>query len=294
MKYAWIRSQRDQYPVRLLCDVAGVSASGYYGWMNAADKPQAKREEALRKAVRFYHQRSNRVYGYRKVHTDLVEEAGLSCCLETVRRIMQSEGLRSRVLRKHRYPATGERFAFAAENLLAREFVASEPNRKWAADITYLRTDEGWLYLAVVLDLFSRRVVGWSMSERADAQLACRALKSALRQRRPGSGLLHHSDQGCQYTSGAFSTELDRHGIVCSMSRRGNCWDNAVTESFFGKLKREWVRGKRYRTRQEARQDVFLYLEVFYNRKRRHAFLGYQSPEAFERQYHQTNQKLAA
>lgn len=271
-----------------------VSPSGFYGWLKAPEAAPSSRSLSLRKAILFYHQRSNGVYGYRKIHRDIIEEAGLRCCRETVRRAMKTDGLRSKVIRRHRYPANAEPPPRAAQNVLARDFAATMPDQKWTADITYLWTNEGWLYLAVVLDLFSRRVVGWSMSERADAQLACRALEAAIQQRKPGAGLLHHSDQGCQYTSGAFSSVLDRYGIACSMSRRGNCWDNAVTESFFGKLKREWVRGKVYRTRNEARQDIFLYLEAFYNRKRRHAFLGYQSPVAFERLFYQDKQKQAA
>jgi len=271
-----------------------VSPSGFYSWLKAPEDALMSRSESLRKAIRFYHQRSSGVYGYRKIHKDIIEETTLRCCRETVRRAMKSDGLRSKVTRKHRYPANIEQIPRAAPNVLARDFTASTPDQKWTADITYLWTNEGWLYLAVVLDLFSRRVVGWAMSERADAHLAYQALEAAIQLIRPGLGLLHHSDQGCQYTSGAFSAVLDQYGIVCSMSRRGNCWDNAVTESFFSKLKREWVRGKRYRTRNDARQDIFLYLEAFYNRKRRHAFLGYQSPEAFEQLFYQAKQKQAA
>lgn len=294
MKYAWIKKYRDDYPVRLLCKVIGVSTSGFYSWQRPVKGPQVARKAALRKAIRFYHQRSKGIYGYRKVREDLVAEANIPCSLETVRRIMQEEGLRSHVTRKHRYPVNAERLSIASENVLCREFEAVAPDQKWTADITYIWTEAGWLYLAVILDLFSRRVVGWSMSSRADSGLVCQALDSAIKRRRPGVGLLHHSDQGCQYTSGAFSEMLERHGVVCSMSRKGNCWDNAVTESFFGKLKREWVRGRRYRTHAEARQDLFMYLEVFYNRKRRHAFLGYKSPVAFESLFYRTTKILAA
>ncbi|WP_244150387.1 IS3 family transposase [Desulfomicrobium norvegicum] len=285
---------RDQYPVNLLCKLARVSASGFYGWLSARKSRRATRNETLREAVRFYHRQSNGIYGYRKVHRDLVEDAGLSCSLETVRRVMQVEGLRSKIIRKHRYPSKSERPGSRPDNVLARTFQASAPDRKWVADITYLWTNEGWLYLAIVLDLFSRRVVGWSMSDRADAQLACQALRAAVQRRKPNAGLLHHSDQGCQYTSEAFRTALAQSGLECSMSRRGNCWDNAVAESFFSKLKKEWICDKRYRTYSEARLDVFIYLESFYNRQRRHAFLGYLSPEAFEKSFYQRQRNRAA
>ena len=180
-----------------------------------------------------------------------------------------------------------------ADNLLDRNFTATAPNQKWLTDITYVPTREGWLYLATVLDVFSRRIVGWSMSERIDTELVKSALHMATTQRSPGPGLLHHSDRGVQYASDIYQQTLDELGIVCSMSRKGNCWDNAMMESFFGSVKTEWVYGKDYQTREEAKNDLFKYIEVFYNRQRRHASLGYLSPAEFERQYEVTQDQAA-
>lgn len=283
MKYAWIGSRRGEFPVALMCQTLGVSRSGYYGW--AARKPGRRtlRREKLAEAARKYHERSHGIYGYRKVHADIVQEERLDCCLETVRRAMRREGLFSRVKRKFVRTTDSGHGLPVAGNALGRGFAADGPNRKWAADITYVATREGWLYLATVEDLYSRRIVGWSMSEEITAELVRGALAMALTQRCPGEGLLHHSDRGVQYASELFQDELRAWGIECSMSRRGNCWDNAPQESFFGKLKAEWIRGRVYETRQEARKDIFIYLEVFYNRVRRHAALGYVSPAEFER-----------
>jgi transposase InsO family protein len=197
---------------------------------------------------------------------------------------MREAGLRSRVRRKYVVTTDSRHRLPVAENRLGRDFVANRPNRKWAADITYVRTAKGWLYLAVVMDLYSRRIVGWAMSRFIDARLARDALSMALQTRRPGPGLLHHSDRGAQYAAEAFQRQLERRGIVCSMSRKGDCWDNAPIESFFGKLKSEWIRRRVYRNRNEAKQAIFWYVEVFHNRSRRHAALGYRTPVEFEAQ----------
>jgi len=264
-----------------MCKVLEVSTSGYYAWLRRRPSTQAQRREEIAHAVVESHKESHGIYGYRKVHAD-VEAAGLFCSAEMVRRIMREKDLRARCRRRFVTTTDSQHDRPVAPNLLARDFTAEALNQKWVGDITYIPTDEGWLYLAAVLDLCSRRIVGWAMSEQIDAELVCEALNSGLRQRLPGRALLHHSDRGSQYASEAFADVLDLHGIECSMSRRGNCWDNACMERFFCSLKTEWTNHCRYRTREEARQSIFEYIEVFYNRQRRHEALGYLSPEAFE------------
>ena len=229
--------------------------------------------------------RSKQTYGSPRIWKDLLE-AHVSCGRHRVARLMRQAGLRAVVAPRFRVTTDSKHARPIAENGLARDFSASQANLKWASDITYLWTGEGWLYLAVVLDLFSRRVVGWCMQARLDQSLVVNALQSALCQRRPGIGvgLLHHSDRGSQYASGDFQALLSEQDILCSMSRKGNCWDNAPVESFFGTLKQELVNRRRFSTRDAARNEVFEYIEVWYNRQRRHSSLGYLSPAEFERQ----------
>ena len=272
-----------------MCRLLHVSRSGYYGWLTRRPSNQAKRRADMAIAVETSFASSRGIYGYRKVHEDLVQEHNMQVCRETVRMIMRDKGLASRVRRKyvvttdsrHRYPVHA--------NELNRDFQASGPNTRWVADITYIRTAQGWLYLAAVMDLYSRMIVGWAFSQHIDSHLVCEALNTAILQRRPPRKLLHHSDRGVQYASRDFQRMLDHYGIVCSMSRKGDCWDNACMESFFGKLKNEHIRSRIYRSRDHARQDIFWYMELFYNRKRRHAALGYVSPMEYER-HAQTNQ----
>ena len=293
MKYVWIEAQGDSYPVSLMCDVLGVSRSGYYARRTGEPSQQAQRRQRIAKAAEQSHHESGGVYGYRKVHEDLKEQQ-VACCRETVRRVLAEKGLFSRTRRKFVVTTDSAHEQPVAENRLERNFTATAANQKWAADITYLWTAQGWLYLAVVMDLFSRRIVGWSLRASLKAALVLEALEMGLAHRQPDPGLLHHSDRGSQYASDDFRRLLESHGIVCSMSRKGNCWDNAPVESFFGKLKTEWVHGKRYATREEARLDVFKYIELFYNRKRRHAALGYLSPVAYEEQRLQSTTEQAA
>lgn len=285
MKYRWIDDHKACYPVDLMCRVLSASISGYYASHNRPPAERDRRRAVLASAVRISHERSFDVYGYRKVHEDLVQDMKMECCRETVRRIMKASGLRSKV--RHRWVKTtdSDHQYQVAENILDGDFSVDAPNKVWATDITYIRTEEGWLYLAAVLDLFGRRIVGWSMSERIDAQLVSDALGMAVKHRGIGKDLLHHSDRGSQYCSDMYQGQLMRHGIRCSMSRKGNCWDNACMESFFGSLKAEWTKGKRYKTREEAKKDIFMYIEMFYNRQRRHETLGYVSPAEYERRY---------
>ena len=292
MKYAWIKEHDKDFPVAVMCEVLQLSTSGYYGWL--VRKPSARqqrRQDIAQSAARFYFE-SKRIYGYRKVYHDLLE-ANVICCKETVRRIMRQIGLYSRVKRKFVLTTDSEHNLTIVENILSRDFSAVTPNKKWVADITYIPTGQGWLYLAAVMDLYSRRIVGWAMSEHIDSALVVSAMNMAISQRRPGAGLLHHSDRGSQYASDVFQELLDDNNIVCSMSRKGNFWDNACMESFFGSLKTEWVVGKKYETREEARNDVFTYIELFYNRKRRHAALGNVSPTVHEELYEKQCKQVA-
>ena len=287
MKYAWIREQRDSYPVRTLCSVLAVSTSGYYGALPRNPSPRQQRRATIAAAAEAAHRASRSIYGYRKVH-DALQEQRLTCCRETVRQVLREKGLSSRTKRKFLATTDSDHTQPVAPNRLERDFQATAPNQKWAADITYIPTREGWLYLAVVMDLFSRRIVGWSLSASLQATLVLGALRMALRRRSVSARLVHHSDRGSQYASQNYQELLAAHGITCSMSRRANCWDNAPVESFFGKLKAEWVHGADYRSRQQASLHVFEYIECFYNRQRKHAALGYLSPAAFERLYQQS------
>jgi len=292
VKYAWIKEHDKEFPITVMCDVLQVSTSGYYGsLMRRPCAQQRRRQDIAQAAARSYFE-SRHIYGYRKVHRDLLE-AKVFCCEETVRRIMRDIGLYSCVRRKFVLTTDSGHDMAVAENLLDRDFTATTPNQKWVADITYIPTEKGWLYLATVMDLYSRRIVGWAMNKHIDSVLVISAMKMALTQRRPGTSLLHHSDRGSQYASELFQDLLGDNGIVCSMSRKGNCWDNACMESFFGSLKTEWLGEKKYKSRHEAKNDIFKYIELFYNRERRHAALGYLSPAAYEELYEMKQKQVA-
>jgi putative transposase len=284
MRYHWIQSHQRDYPVVVLCRVLRVSTSGYYTWLERKPSLRQEKRQHLADAVFMSYRDSEKRYGYRKIHEDLHEQH-IFCCEETVRRVMKAIGIHSCTRRKYVVTTDSDHSYKPAENLLERDFTAEKPNCKWLTDITYVETGEGWLYLAAVLDVFSRKIVGWSMGENIDTELVKSALDMAVRQRKPDIGLLHHSDRGVQYASGDYQQKLKDLDIVCSMSRKGNCWDNAMMESFFGSLKTECVYQQKYKTREQAKQDLFKYIEIFYNRKRRHASLGYISPEEFERRY---------
>ena len=292
MRYQWIKQHRRVYPLQPMCRVLQVSASGYYDWFRREPSAQQQRRETIAQAAARSHFESHRVYGYRKVWRDLRQQQ-IDCCEETVRRVLGELGLFSRTKRKYVATTDSNHAQPVAENILARDFTAAAPNQKWLTDITYISTQEGWLYLAAVLDVFSRRIVGWSMSERIDTALVQSALQMAVRQRTPKPGLLHHSDRGVQYASEACQQRLAELGVVCSMSGKGDCWDNAMMESFFGSLKTEWVYGRDYQSREEAQTDLFKYIEMFYNRQRRHASLDYISPVEFEKQYEVTQDQAA-
>jgi len=280
MKFAFIAKHRNIWPVAWLCDALDVSRSGFHAWFNRSPSTHARHDEVLTTAIDRSFKSSDRTYGARRVWHDVLAE-GLSCGLHRVERIMRENGLRARPRRRGLPKDVGVRAA-ASENLLDRAFEASAPNQKWVADFTYIWTAEGWLYVAAVVDLFSRRVVGWAMKAEMTAQLVTDALIMAIWRRGKPDSLLHHSDQGSQYTSEQFQRLMADHGITCSMSRLGNVWDNAAMESFFSSLKTGRTARKVYRTRDDARADVFDYIERFYNRRRRHSTLGYLSPIEFE------------
>lgn len=276
-----MHEHRLRWPLRIMCRALKVSRSGYYAWRRRPTSARARRRDHLGSAIREVHSRSRRSYGSPRVHAAL-NRGGVTCCVNTVARIMREDGLRARSKRKYKITTDSSHRLPVAENLLNRGFVRSRPNEAWVADITFIRTDEGWLYLATELDLYSRRIVGWAMSDRMTSDLVIGALAMAVERRRPPAGLIHHSDRGSQYASRAFQELLAAHGMVCSMSRKADVYDNAVMESFYGTLKTELVHLARYATRQEAKQAIFDWIEVFYNRQRLHSSLGYKAPADFE------------
>ena len=281
MRYRCIDRRRNHHSVRMMCSALRVSRSGYYAWRVRPESARARRDLALTRMIHTLYAESSGVYGSPKIHQELLV-SGESCGRHKVAKLMRQAGLRG--CPKKRYRAKGVSPAVAASNLLQQNFSASRTDERWVSDITYIPTRQGWLYLAAVMDLFSRRIIGWSMSRRINRQLALNALNMALGQRRPETDLIHHSDRGAQYLSDDYQAVLKQHGIRCSLSGAGSCYDNAAIESFSSLLKRERVSRVRYRTREEARSDVFDYIERFYNRQRSHSYLGYTSPVQFERQ----------
>ena len=282
MRYAFIREHATQFPVRRMCDKLGVSTSGYYDSIGRPVSVTARCHRELGDKVRAVHAARRGRYGSPRVHAELLD-AGETCCVNTVAKVMKSLGIRAISHRKFRVGTTDSGHAFpVADNVLNREFTATRPNQVWLADMSYIPTGEGFLYLSIVEDLFSRRVVGWSMTASMESRCVVDALGMALAARCPEAGLLAHSDRGSQYAGEHYQRELAKHGIRCSMSRRGNCWDNAPMESFFASLKKELVHHEKYATRAEAKASLFEYIEVFYNRERRHSALGYVAPAQFE------------
>jgi len=283
MKYRQIEDHRGQYPTRWMCSALTVSPRGFYDWRRRAESPRKVEDRRLLGEIRVSYERSDRVYGSPRVNKDL-NDLGYWCSTKRIARIMRQNGLIAVQRRRfkqttqsaHNYPVT--------PNVLLRDFTADAANRVWLADITYIQTEEGWLYLAAVMDLYSRRIVGWNTADRIDRQLALTALEDALRSRRPEPGLIHHSDQGSQYASYEYQHRLTQAQAICSMSRKGDCFDNAPMESFFSSLKRERVHRRKYWSRTEASKDIEDYIESFYNRRRRHSQVGDVSPVQFEAQ----------
>jgi len=264
-----------------MCRVLQVSRSGYYAWRGRPESERAQEEGKLLQEIKAIHAESRERYGSPRLYREM-RSRNVRCSENRVARLMRQEGIRARQARHYKATTDSKHSLPVAPNRLDRQFEAHEANTRWSGDITYIWTRQGWLYLAVVLDLYSRRVVGWSMQPHMESTLVVEALNMALAGRRPGGPLLCHSDRGSQYASHAYQEVLSSEGITCSMSRKGNCWDNAVVESFFSTLKRELVHGRDYATREEARRELFEYIEVFYNRKRRHSSLGYMTPAEYE------------
>jgi putative transposase len=281
VKYAWIDAHRDEFDLRQMCAVLEVSVSGYRAWKRGGT-PNRKRltDAQLLVMIKAIHAEVKRAYGSPRMTREL-RRRGFAAGEERVARLMRENGIRARHKRRFKATTDSRHNLPVAANLLERNFTPAAPNQAWAADMTYVWTDEGWLYLAVVLDLFNREVVGWSLKPRMTADIVCDALTMAWFRRKLAAGLIHHSDRGSQYASYAFQDKLKEFGMQCSMSRKGDCWDNAPTESFFNSLKNERVHGTRYATREEAKADIFEYIEAFYNRKRLHSTLGYVTPQTY-------------
>jgi putative transposase len=284
MRYPFIDVEKALYPVVVLCRTMRVSRSGFYTWKDRPPSLRAREDTRLRTSIRVIHAQSRQTYGSSRILKAL-RNAGERIGLHRVERLRRAEQLRTCYKRRYRITTQSDHAYPVAENVLAREFTPEAPNRVWAGDITYVATAEGWLYLAVVLDLYSRRVIGWSMGPRLHSTLVQEALSMAVKQRRHADTVLHHSDRGVQYASADFQALLSGQRMICSMSRKGNCWDNAVVESFFKTLKVECLYRQRIQTREQARQMIFEYIEVFYNRQRLHSTLDYQSPAAYEEKY---------
>lgn len=282
MKFAFIKESLSEYPVEVSCDVLEVSRSGYYAWLHRPRSARDLRREELAQKIKEAHERNRSVYGSPRVYQVLLSQ-GEKVCENTVADIMKERRIKAKTKRKF-VPTTtdSKHHQPIADNLLDRQFAAELPNQKWAVDITYIPTDEGWLYLAGVIDLCSRKIVGWSMADHMRTELVSNALTMAITRRSPGEGLLHHSDRGVQYASDDYLRLLQLHGIEVSMSGKGDCWDNAAMESFWATLKTELVNDERYATHEQAKQSIFEYIEIFYNRQRLHSSLGYKSPESFE------------
>ena len=286
MIFQFIDDHRDEFPVSRMCKVLEVSRSGYYAWRK---RPPSKREMAnqeLYKDIKAVYNESGGTYGSPRIYRTL-KQRGIACSENRVARLMRLRNLQANQTKTYKTTTKRNPADPVAPNVLQRDFEADRPNQKWLTDITYILTAEGWLYLAAVLDLFSRRIVGWAMSDRMTVDLTLAALKMALHRRQVSPGLIHHSDQGGQYTAHEYQQLLADWGIEVSMNGVGTWYDNAPIESFFGTLKSEWVHHRAYQTRIEARTDLFYYIESFYNRRRLHSSLNYLSPEAYEQQYYQ-------
>jgi putative transposase len=286
MRFQFIDEHRDKFTVTLMCNALGVSPSGYYAWRERPPSVREMANRALYKKIEAVYNENRGVYGSPRIYHEL-DKQGVACSENRVARLMRLRGLRAKQIKHFKTTTKRNKAHPVAPNLLKRDFAADRPDQKWLADITYIATLEGWLYLAAILDLYTRRIVGWAMSDRMTSDLTIAALEMAVLQRQPAAGLIHHSDQGSQYTDGQYQAVLAAHGILPSMNGVGSWYDNAPMESFFGTLKSEWLHHYVYHTRDQARADVFFYIESFYNRRRRHSALDYLSPEAYEQLYHQ-------
>jgi putative transposase len=294
VKYAWIDPQRRHYPLLVLCEVLSVSLNGYRAWKRGGTPERQRLSDGqLLALIRTIHAEVKGAYGSPRM-TEEIRSRGVPASKARVERVMRENHIRARHKRRYRVTTDSKHKLPVAANLLNREFTPTAPNQVFSSDITYIWTDEGWLYLAVVLDLFNREIVGWSIRPRMTVEIVTEALTMAWFRRRPKAGAIHHSDRGSQYASHDYQRKLADYGMRCSMSRKGNCWDNAPTESFFNSLKNERVHATRYRTHQDATSDLFEYIEVFYNRSRRHSSLGFVSPVQFLQDWFKAQQTKEA
>lgn len=282
MKYAFIQQHREEHKVTRMCEVLEVSASGFYDWVDRPESTRCRENRALTQKIVYFHQRSGGIYGSPKIHADLVA-AGECCSENRVARLMQAADIQSKLSRKFVITTDSKNTLAPAPDLLQRNFTVDRQDKAWVSDTTFIPTREGWLYLAVILDLYSRMVIGWAMGNKNDTTLVQDALTMAIWRRGEVKDVIVHSDQGSTYASGDYQRQLEEYHLRCSMSRKGECLDNAVAESFFGSLKNERVYHEDYQTRADARQSIFEYIEVFYNRQRRHATLNYLTPVEFEK-----------
>ena len=292
MRFQFIEDHRDEFPVTRMCKELAVSPSGYYVWRKRPLSALEMANQELFHKIEVVYNENRGVYGSPRIYHEL-DDQGVSCSENRVARLMRLRGLQAKQTKRFKTTTKRNKAHPVAPNLLDRNFEADRPDRKWLADITYIATLEGWLYLAAILDLYTRRIVGWAMSDRMTSDLTTAALEMALLQRQPDAGLIHHSDQGSQYTDQAYQSMLKDHGIRASMNGAGSWYDNAPMESFVGTLKSEWVYHHVYHTRDEAKADVFYYIESFYNRRRRHSALDYLSPEAYEQLFCQQERTFA-
>ncbi|MDH5216158.1 MAG: IS3 family transposase [Gammaproteobacteria bacterium] len=276
-----ISELKETHKISRLCQNFGVSTSGYYEWLSRPKSERQQRDDELKVQIKQSFLDSHGIYGAPRIHEDLKEQ-GEKVAKKRVARLMKEEELVARSIKAFKKTTVTDPVRPVADNLLQQDFGASAVNQRWVTDITYIRTDEGWLYLAAIMDLYSRAIVGWAMDKQMTVDLVCKALMMGLSGRKVTSGLILHSDRGVQYTAGDYQQQLDDHGIVCSMSGTGNCYDNAAMESFFHSLKTEWVYHEKYKTRDQAKASVFEYIEIFYNRTRRHSTIGQIAPMQFE------------
>ena len=281
MKYAFIREHRDLFTIVVMCEVFGVSRSGYHDWLKRLPSPRSQENTRLRTAIMRIYQGSRRTYGSPRIHAELVKE-GFKCSKTRVERLMKELGISAKTKRKFKVTTDSRHNHPISPNLVNRDFSPSGPDRLWLSDITYIPTEEGWLYLATVMDAYSRKIVGWCLDDRMTQNLVLKALDMAVERRKPSPGLIHHSDRGSQYAAKAYQRRLWRYRMKGSMSRKGDCWDNSPMESFFHTLKTEHVYFETFRTREQGKSSVFEYIEVFYNRQRSHSALGFVSPECYE------------
>lgn len=284
MRYAFIQAHCKEYRVTRLCDVLGVSGSGYYDWLTRTESNRSRENRRLTEKIKNYHRRSRGIYGSPKIHRDLVNE-GETCGVNRVARLMSTSGIQSKLAHKFMLTTDSKNTIQPAPDILQRRFYVEKPDVAWVSDTTFIATREGWLYLAVILDLFSRQIIGWAMRKKNNTELVQDALTMAIWRRGKVNDIIVHSDQGSTYASSAYQQQLTASKLRCSMSRKGECLDNAVAESFFGTLKNELVYHEDYKTSAQAKQSIFEYIEIFYNRQRRHAFLNYMTPVEYEEKH---------